>query len=66
MGPVPFLRPGLALLAALLAPLAPSDTTSVGDVPTHEFQTPPRNGLGATSLADLRGRPVLVEFWGTR
>jgi hypothetical protein len=24
------------------------------------------NGMGLKSLDDLRGKPVLVDFWGTR
>ncbi len=38
----------------------------VGDVPRHTFQRPPLNGVLVRSLEDLRGRPVLFEFWGTR
>lgn len=59
-------RLGLLAIATLGSAPRPSETASVGDVPAHEFRTAPLNGLGATSLADLRGKPVLVEFWGTR
>ncbi len=31
----------------------------------YQFQTPPVNSLGLKSLAELRGKPVLIEFWGT-
>lgn len=38
----------------------------VGDTPAHTFRASPWNAVGVRSLEDLRGRPVLVEFWGTR
>ena len=37
-----------------------------GDVPDYQFRSVPFNSLGINSLADLRGKPVFVEFWGTR
>jgi hypothetical protein len=30
------------------------------------FGTPPVNSMGVTSMADLLGKPVLIDFWGTR
>ncbi len=41
-------------------------TVQLDDVPSYTFRSFPVNSLGAKSLADLRGRPVLVEFWGRR
>ncbi len=38
----------------------------VGDIVDHKFGTPPMNSGGLSSLADFRGRPLLIEFWGTR
>lgn len=38
----------------------------VGDVPEYKFREPLVDGQGVESLADLQGKPVLVEFWGTR
>ena len=32
----------------------------------HTFKQAPVNALGVTSMADLRGKPVLIDFWGTR
>ena len=32
---------------------------------THTFNEPLVNSQGVKSLADLLGRPVVVEFWGT-
>lgn len=37
-----------------------------GDVPDYQFRSVPFNSLGINSLDDLRGKPVFVEFWGTR
>lgn len=54
---------GLAVVAA--APLA-AQTVSSGDHPTYSFRQPLVNGRGVRSLADLRGKPVLIDFWGTR
>ncbi len=31
----------------------------------QKFRKPPINALGVTGLDDLRGKPVLVDFWGT-
>jgi len=58
---------GLALGVALLAANAASAQTvaKVGDKMTYNFSQPLVNGQGVKSLADLAGRPVLVEFWGT-
>lgn len=37
----------------------------VGEKMSYTFQQPMLNGQGVRSLADLAGRPVIVEFWGT-
>ncbi len=59
---------GLLLASALLTSAwtsTPVDV-SIGDEVSYFFSKPPLNGMGVKSLADLRGRPVLVELWGTR
>jgi hypothetical protein len=38
----------------------------VGEKMSYSFQEALQNGQGVKSLADLAGRPVVVEFWGTR
>lgn len=54
---------GLALAAVALA----SSNSPAGDGPVDfRFSKPPVNGLGLQSLAELRGKPVLIDFWGTR
>jgi hypothetical protein len=54
-----------AALALALSALAIHAAASDGPK-KYSFRTPPVNSLGLKSLADLRGRPVLVDFWGTR
>lgn len=46
--------------------LAPPGVIRVGDLARYKWRAPLVNGLGVTSLEDLRGKPVLVDFWGTR
>ncbi len=59
---------GALFASALLtsAWTATPQTSGVGDEVSYTFSKPPLNGMGVTSLDDLRGKPVLVEFWGTR
>lgn len=42
------------------------DVVQLGDTPAYTFKLEPANARGVTRLDELRGRPVLVEFWGTR
>ena len=53
-----------SLLLAMTATLQSGDV-EVGSRPEYRFREDLVNGQGITSLADLAGRPVLVEFWGT-
>lgn len=53
---------GLALTGlALLQPAA-----AEGAKVDYRFSTAPVNAAGVKSLAELRGKPVLIDFWGTR
>lgn len=52
------------LLGGAAAPLAP--TSDVGQVVDYTFRTSPVNGVGLRSLDELRGKPVLIDFWGKR
>ncbi|MEO0650221.1 MAG: hypothetical protein AAFZ65_06050 [Planctomycetota bacterium] len=38
----------------------------VGEQVEYDFATDFLGAPGPASLADLRGRPVLIDFWGTR
>jgi hypothetical protein len=53
-------------LLALLPASAQAGVVQPGDQPDYTWRSPLVNGMGRTSLADLQGKLVLVEFWGTR
>lgn len=56
---------GLLLAPSIQAQEAPPGV-QVGEHPVYSFRRPLFNGMGVSSLADLQGRPVLVQFWGRR
>ena len=57
----------LATVISLVSAALPLDAQiQEGDVPDYQFRSVPFNSLGINSLDDLRGKPVFVEFWGTR
>ena len=59
-------RPLVASLVPLaLAAAASAQSAAVGDKPSYTFHDALFNGQGVSSLADLHGKPVLVDFWGT-
>lgn len=41
-------------------------SASAGDSKNFRFQKAPVNSMGVKSMAELRGKPVLIDFWGTR
>lgn len=43
---------------------AQDGTVDVGSKPEYTFREAPVNSMGVMSLEALRGKPVLVEFWG--
>ncbi len=55
-------------LAGTVLAVAPTlqAQVAVGDQPSYSFRAPLFNGMGATSLEDFRGKPLLIDFWGTR
>ena len=64
---VPVVAASLALSGlALLRSAAPAVPTESGAKVDYRFSTAPVNALGLKSLAELRGKPILVDFWGTR
>ena len=62
------------LLALPLAAFAASATwsASAGDAPAtdtvetvdYTFRDLPLNSMGVKSFVDLRGKPVVIDFWG--
>lgn len=48
------------------AALPQTNVIEPGDTAVFDFREPIVNGLGANSLADFHGNPILVEFWGHR
>ena len=62
------LRFAFQLFAAttLVAAASAQSPTVAPERAEYTFRTPPLNSMGVKTLADLRGRPVLIEFWGTR
>ena len=55
---------GLFALALLVVPAAIA--TTAGEKADYKFNAPLDNGRGVTSMADFLGKPVLIDFWGTR
>jgi hypothetical protein len=57
---------GFAALSLVAAVSAAPAAAGAGEAVAYRFRSPLDNGLGLVALEDLRGKPVLVEFWGTR
>jgi len=51
--------------AASIAALASFRSAPADDGATFKFSKPPVNSMGIASLEDLRGKPVVIDFWGT-
>ena len=51
--------------AASIAALASFRSAPADDGVTFKFTKPPVNSMGTTGMEDLRGKPVLIDFWGT-
>jgi hypothetical protein len=51
-------------LALCATPSLPAGV-KVGDLVNYKFREAPLNAGGVQSMQDLRGTPVLIEFWGT-
>jgi len=45
---------------------AAMENVKVGDTIDTTFSKAPADSFGVKSFKDLRGTPILVEFWGTR
>lgn len=59
-------RGGVALLAlGLMGTAAPAGAGQKASKPAAQFALPELRGVGATQLAELRGKVVLLDFWAT-
>lgn len=53
--------------SALSSPPPPARAElRVGERVSYTFRASPTNSAGIKTLDELRGRPVLIDFWGTR
>jgi hypothetical protein len=57
-------RTSLALAAAWLASASISATAPLTVDAAYKFHEPPLNSMGVAGLADLRGKPIVIDFWG--
>ena len=57
-----------AVVASLLlaAPAVAQGVVEVGDTPNFQLGSQSYNTMGKSSAANFRGKPTLVEFWGTK
>ncbi|MFT5057887.1 MAG: hypothetical protein ACI87O_002829 [Planctomycetota bacterium] len=53
-------------LPLIAANFAQESNISEGSTPSYTFREAPTNAMGVKSLEAMRGKPVLVEFWGTK
>ena len=53
------------LASGLLTAAASAQVVEVGDTPDFKLSEA-YNTMGATGAADFRGKPILIDFWGTR
>ena len=58
-------RVGLALVVLGAIASGPG-AVGGGEGTRYSFGTPPVNSMGVKSMRDLLGKPVLIDFWGTR
>lgn len=61
---LPFLALAAVFAAGATTWLASSTTPAPAASIEYTFREAPLNSLGVKSFSELRGRPVLVEFWG--
>jgi len=57
----------LATLSAVLAlTLGITSASTSGPAPAvdYSFREAPLNALGIKSLSELRGKPIVIDFWG--
>jgi hypothetical protein len=55
-----------AVLLLATPALSAQGTVEVGDTPEFTLGNKTYNTMGKKTAADFRGKPTLVEFWGTK
>lgn len=55
-----------AAAVALSPAVSAQGTVQVGDQPEYTLGEESFNTMGSSKASDFRGKPVLVEFWGTK
>ena len=53
----------LSAIVGIALGLPPAAATPPGSA-DYSFRDPPLNSLGIKSLAELRGKPIVIDFWG--
>lgn len=53
------------LVVGALTASAGAQAVEVGDTPDYSLKSA-FNTMGVSGAKDLRGKPVLIDFWGTR
>ena len=56
---------GVGVALACVAVLSVSAPRGDEAAASYVFATAPVNAKGVKGMADLRGKPVLIDFWGT-
>ena len=63
--PIPKLSVWIPILACV-ASIASSAPSTSGSGANYSFRDPPLNSMGVKSLSELRGKPIVIDFWGKR
>ena len=50
--------------AASIAALASFRPAPADDGANFKFSKPPVNSMGIAGMDDLRGKPIVIDFWG--
>jgi len=55
----------LSAIVAIALGIPPAAAIPAGDeAADYKFREPPLNSLGIKSLAEMRGKPIVIDFWG--
>ena len=54
----------LSAILALTLGITSASTSGPAPAVDYSFREPPLNSLGIKSLAEMRGKPIVIDFWG--